>query len=778
MFFTKFPYPANFVFNPSPPSSDGMLSIGKRTVSSSIRSFAGGIHNLTLSDLASWPSNRSLVPLTPPAPAPDGLRWAPDGSLEVLGPDGEVWISTVPGEGIGLNGKASLFQFAVHPDCRYFGMGEKNYGELELSGYRACFWNTDVWSDFHSAQWGDKPTDPSYFSTPYVAVRTPRGWVGILLHNPSPAFIETPGRDDSRVFVEWQRTSPHLLIGARDGEPDLWILTADSLGDLTAKLSRLVGTTPRPPIWALGYHQSRWGYGGHKDLVALDKKFNKAQIPCSGLWLDLDYMSGYRIFTVDSNMFPQGPSNTAALLAQSGRRIVPIIDPGVKREAGYSVYDSGLSLGAFCQNREGTEYVGVVWPGDTVFPDFTLKKARDWFSEHVSRFRKQGFGACWVDMNDPSTGPADPEDMLFENGARSHAEHRNQYALGMQMATHAGFLDAFPDERPFMLSRSGFVGTSRYSAVWTGDNCSNDFYLGLSVTTLLGMALSGTPFAGADVGGFGGDSGDALMTRWIQAAFLTPFMRNHTTLDTRLQEPFSYPAPVAKVLAHFIRLRYRFLPYLYSLFARQENEGVPVYRPLVHDFDDVALDEVGDEAMVGDMLLHAPVLSAQGRGRMVTLPGKDPWFDLASGTWSEPGVRKVTVRRQESPLFIRSGGLVPIQDRLPMTNDVDLLRPTVLVAVPEGWTGRSSLTYFADDGISYAYRKGGQSVVQFHVIADKDEVQLRTEVHETGFGDVVPTFALVARPKSVMVDGQEARLDETVEVFTGRPITVQMVAKG
>jgi alpha-glucosidase len=607
--------------------------------------------------------------------------------------------------------------------------------------------------DFHWGQWSEHPSDPPYFSTPYLAVKSAAGWIGLLLHNPGTTFIETPGRDDSRVFVEWQRTSPHIVLGSENGEPHLWVIVAESLQDLTRKFQSLIGRTPLPPLWSLGFHQSRWGYGGDKDLKALDRKFTKMGVPCSGLWLDLDYMRGFRIFDVDQRQFPRGVKPVACELAESGRRIVPIIDPGVKAEAGYAVFDDGKKHDVFCKNPEGNDYIGLVWPGETVFPDFTLARVRDWWAGYAAEFRASGFCAAWVDMNDPSTGPVDPTGMLFDEGRDAHALHRNQYAVGMQMATIAGFQRAEPDERPFLLSRSGWVGSSRYSAVWTGDNVSNDFYLRLALPTTLGLSISGLPFNGPDLGGFGGDATPELMARWLQACLLFPFYRNHSTLDSRDEEPWQYKGKARDAIVQSIRLRHQFLPYLYQLFCEQEESGDPVVRPLLYDFDDPALEELGDQFMAGPWAMQAPILDQSATEREVLLPGSEPWLDLASGKWRKPGRHKVKASLGESPAFLRAGALVPIQPILPTDNEVDLARPAFLVAAPPGWTGSSEALYRADDGLTFGYKRGERTTLRVSLAGDGEGLAVKTEALASGFGDVRPSF-LVLGEVSPSINGR------------------------
>lgn len=768
MFFSKYPSPANFSFAQTL-SDNNPVAIGNREVNLDLANYESGIGRLTFWNNDIWPSNLCLDPLSPLKENGHQTLKASSDQLTIQDKDGNPLLKTVPNQGIGLNDKAWCVQFQVPQGCRYYGMGQKLFGELELSGYRTVFWNTDVWSDFHWAQWGENPSDPPYFSTPYLAIKLPEGgYVGILLHDPATTFMETPGKDDSRVFVEWQRTSEHLVLGAYDGEPNLWFVTGDTIKEITQKINLLVGTTPTPPLWSLGYHQSRWGYGGEKDLLDLDMRFTEAQIPCSGLWLDLDYMTGYRIFKTNPKMFPNGVQSVADKLAKNGRRIVPIIDPGVKHEPGYHVYDDGHKNKVFCLNKEGNEFIGMVWPGHTVFPDFTQVRVRDWWAGYCNDFLKEGFGACWVDMNDPSTGPINPHDMLFDDGRRAHLEHRNQYALGMQMATQQGFLKGRPNERPFILSRSGFIGSSRYCAVWHGDNVSNDFYLKSSITTTIGMGLSGHVFTGADIGGFGGDCPPRLMERWCQANFLFPFFRNHSTAGTKHQEPFAYPKNAQDTIGHYIRLRYRFLPYLYSLFAQHETQGDPIVRPLFYHYEQGGLDEITDQFMVGPWLLQAPVVEHESEHRRFRLPGRRLWMDARSGDWIKPGTHDFHVARQETLLFFKAGAIVPIQPEEPTTTEIDLNRPVILITVPETYQGTTEDTYIADDGISFDYQQGKRSEIKITVTGTHKGLNISWKQTKEGYGEIKPRFVTNVRHGAIKVNGKRVRKQPYQIRLTGR----------
>lgn len=775
MFFTKYPHRSNFSYLQNFKGDTGHGVAGTRSFTLGLTSYEEDVYHVQVSNQEVWEPNDCLETLEVPGQSDrHRLKVDDEGRLRMLGHDGKPLIESPAGKTFGVCGDQSIFQFDIRPDAKFFGLGEKTFGRIEVSGIRTKFWNTDVWGDFHFKQWLDEPTDPPYFSTPYLAAQIGDEWVGFLLHNPYPCFFEIPGTDESRVFVEWQRTAPQLLMGSEGGEPNLWILYAPSLRELTRKLQKLVGVTPLPPLWALGYHQSRWGYGGHDDLLALDANFTENQIPCDSLWLDLDYMDGFRIFTVAEKAFPEGVAATTGALENSGRRIIPIIDPGVKHDPGYRVYDDGHAKRIFCQNAEGSEYIGMVWPGETVFPDFSRSEGRDWWSGYAKEFRNLGFGGCWVDMNDPSTGPVDPTGMLFQNGAKPHAWGHNTYALGMQMATRQGFLQAEPNERPFILSRSGYIGSSKHAAIWTGDNISNEFYLKNCIPTTIGLGLSGLPFNGPDIGGFGGDVTDQLMQDWVKACFLFPFMRNHSMLGTREQEPFAFPKPTMRVVRKYIRLRYKMLPYLYNLFIDQEELGEPILRPLLYEFSEDGLEKVDDQFLIGSRIMQAPILG-KDRNRTVILPGTEPWYDARTGDWIEPGEVEVKVGPGETPLYFAAGAIVPMQLGTPTSAKKELNQVGFHIFIPPNWSGECAYEYRVDDGISFDYRSGKRSRTSIRVASAKGNVAVSWEESSDGYGPIVPTFVFHGRPRSVRVNSGAAIQKVDRVVLAGKSLPVDVV---
>lgn len=770
MFFNKYPYRANFSFAEG---KEGTYRAGKRELWAEVQAYEGDVYHVRVA--GSWAANLSIAELNPPIESASSRLTIDDSlGLTLLGEDGTPLLQGVPGQGFGVSGESSLWQLLPGPGARFYGMGEKTFGRVELSGLRTRFWNTDVWGDFDPGQWGDRPTDPPYASVPYVVVRQGDEYVGLLLHTSYPAFFETPGNDESRVFVEWQRTAPFLILGADGGEPNLWVVYGPTLQEVTQKLQKLLGTVPTPPLWSLGYHQSRWGYGGDKDLADLDEKFAKHAIPCDGLWLDLDYMDGYRIFTVDDAMFPEGTLSTAERLSQNGRRMVPILDPGLKKEGGYGAYDDAKEADILCQNVEGEEYVGLVWPGETVFPDFSLPEARDWWAAKVAEFAKGGFGAVWCDMNDPSTGPVDPHGMLFGRGSETHASRRNEYALGMVRATHEGFLWARPDERPFILTRSASTGSAKYAAVWTGDNVANRFYLANSIPCCLGMSISGLPFCGPDLGGFGGVADEALMIDWTKANFLFPFLRNHADRGAGRKEPWAFGKGL-NVLRRYIRLRYKLLPYLYNLFAEGEVTGDPTLRPLFYHFDEEGLDTIHDQFLIGPSLLQAPFLDESSKSRTVRLPGAEPWYDAASGDWVPAGETTVRRGRESTPLYIRAGSIVPMRPGTPTDPRHDLRDVNLHVFIPDDWNGKRHFVYVADDGLSYGYRQGERTTLQVEVVSANGHLAISTS-QSGGYGEIRLRFVFHGAVRPVRIDSAEVVLADELVTLTGRGLRVRAAA--
>ncbi len=762
-YFNKIPHPANFRYVDA--SSGGAWQLGEERLPVRLAGNGQGVFRLQspLRHPAPNPSQAELDFVETPDGTATGdfsLRIRPeDGGLVLANSTGLALLESISQRALGCCGRAHVLCFGHGDDFRYYGMGEKLLG-LELTGVRTRFWNTDAFGDFDGATVMGARTDPLYASIPYLIVRTPAGWAGLLMNNAYSSFMSTAADVAIEGFQAAESGAGKMIVlGAQDGPLDLFVLAGTTLSELTRRLQQLVGTTPLPPLWALGYHQCRWGYRSAEDLRELQRRFAEQEIPVDGLWLDIDYMDGFRVFTFDRNAFPDPREDIAAITA-AGQRVVPILDPGVKRDPIFDVYQEGRQQDLFCHNPEGGEFVGVVWPGETAFPDFSLPEARDWWAAHVRRLAETGIEGAWIDMNDPSVGASNPFDMRFDRGQALHETYHNQYATGMAQATRDGFLRARPNQRPFVISRSNFLAGARHAAVWTGDNASNYEHLRKGIATSLNLALSGIPFNGGDIGGFAGDASPRLLRDWMRASFLLPFCRNHSALHTAPQEPWSRDALTLETMREFIRSRYKLLPFLYQLFIAQEETGEAILRPLFHDFDNtpgLELDRVDDAFLVGPNLLQAPILSPDSDQRDIPLPGPAQWFALLDQSWRDGGQRMTNIEIPETAtaLFFRAGSIIPMRPGIPMDHRTHL-QDVELHLFLAGDGQAAPLNYAADDGLTFAYRQGKRSRLLVEAVASGSTVEIKARLAVAGAGPIRAAVVIHGPFSAIRVNGSDA----------------------
>ena len=760
--FSKYFNPHNFVFADR---QDGdTLEIDGETFYVETQASGNDVYRIRIRNASRWPIDHNqagMASLEEPAHALRGqvshLDILRDGGFALKARLGRTFLGTLPGAAFGVSGKSWMFQFRQRPDMQFYGMGEKST-PFEKSERTHRFWNTDVWADHGTSRAKDQAYDPDYISIPYVVVKRGNTYAGILMDSPHAGVIAvSPKLNVANQMMAMDHDAPYFFLGAEDGPPSLYILYGPSLPELTRKLQKLAGLTPLPPLWALGHHQCRWGYRGAADLEWLADNFDKHEFPNDGLWLDIDYMDGYRVFTYAKEHF-RDPKADMEKVQRRGYKVVPIIDPGVKKERGYSVYDSGSEADVFCRNVAGTEFTGVVWPGYTVFPDFSLERTRAWWADLVAGFMASGPDAAWLDMNDPSTGPVDPNDMLFQEGKAPHGAYHNQYASLMAEATRRGLLKASPDRRTFLLSRSGFTGGQKHSAHWTGDNWSNYHHLHMSIGKTLNLALSGMPFNGGDVPGFGGNCKEALFVDWYKAGFLFPFFRNHCMRTSRHQEPWVFSKEAMSIARRFVRLRYKLLPYLYNLFILHAETGEAVMRPLFYDFADsrkLPLAHVNDQFLAGPWIMQAPFTAEGLDEREVALPKARWWRADAPGWLEGPAKLKVRKHPASTPLFVREGALLPMLEGIPKSNRKDLKNIELFLCLSRGFPGKAETAYACDDGESFAFEKGGRSAYRIEAWVRRGDLHLRIEAVSEGFGPVRFTPVTVERFDALYLEGPD-----------------------
>jgi alpha-glucosidase len=481
-------------------------------------------------------------------------------------------------------------------------------------------------------------------------------------------------------------------------------------------------------------------------------------VPLDVLWLDIEYMDGYRVFTWDGESFPD-PPGMLDRLAELGVRLVTIIDPGVKHEPGHPVFDEALERDVLCRTEGGGIYLGQVWPGATAFPDLASPEGRAWWAERTAAHVASGVAGIWNDMNEPATGVVPPDRMRFDHGRASHERFHNQFALLMAMATVDGLRDAAPGRRPFVLSRAGSPGIQRYAANWMGDNLSRWDHLWMSMPMAMGLGVSGQAFAGADVGGFRGHADAELFLRWMQYGTLTPFCRNHSELGNVDQYAWSFGEAVLARVRDAIELRYRLLPYLYAAFLRAAETGAPVQRPLVFDHqDDPAVRDLDDQYLLGPDLLVAPVIAPGQTARHVYLPAGH-WHDWHTGeVLAGPDWVLAPTPMDRIPLYARAGAVVPMWPQAPPSAAGHHPAAVELhLFVPPADGTRTSMLQ-EDDGLTDAAAGGARLRTSFAVTRRGRRLELRGRVEGAGY----PEFAREAL--HLLVHGAApaaVRLDET-----------------
>ncbi|MHB1684423.1 MAG: glycoside hydrolase family 31 protein [Bacilli bacterium] len=594
-----------------------------------------------------------------------------------------------------------------------YGLGEKT-GYLNKANSLQSMWNTDVYA----------PHVPEirelYVSVPVFYVVGEEASYGIFLNNPGKTTFS---------FTDVNSYN----ITARTGDFDYYCFFGPDMKSLIGQYTSLTGRAPQPPRYALGYHQSRYSYESEAELRELATEFRARQIPCDALYLDIHYMDGYRVFTWHPDHYAAAET-TIRDLAADGFRVIPIVDPGVKKDEDYSVYQQGRSADVFCAYPDGAVYTGNVWPGESAFPDFTEARIREWWGDLHKRYTDVGICGIWNDMNEPAvfsdTKTMDVAVMHQNDGAPlPHGALHNAYGHYMSQATYEGLARLLDGQRPFVLTRAGYAGTQRYAAVWTGDNRSFWEHLTMTIPMLLNMGLSGLPFAGADVGGFAFDADGLLLTRWMQMAAFTPFFRNHSGMDAVRQEPWQFGPVYEAAIRKAIERRYTLLPHLYSLFYEHRMTGLPVMRALALEFpDDRNTRDLCDSFLLGRNLLVAPIYRPDGGVRSVYLPD-GVWYDERTDVTYSGRQHIVTAAAlDEIPTFIRAGAIIAQQSPVQHTGQ-SAAELTIHVYLGDA----GEYMYYDDDGLSFAYENGSYKAVAFKLSAVDRDSELAVTVQQSGY---------------------------------------------
>ncbi|KAL1518283.1 hypothetical protein ABEB36_001927 [Hypothenemus hampei] len=562
-------------------------------------------------------------------------------------------------------------------------------------------------------------TTALYGAIPVIYALGPKHTAGIFWHNAAETWVDITNSKDANVvsslvnLVSGSKGEPHVDVRfmSESGVLDFFFLIGPTLKDAVKQYTSLTGVHALPQLFTLGYHQSRWNYNDQEDVQTVVARFDEHNLPLDNMWLDIEYTEGKKYFTWDQKKFPT-PENMIQNLTSTGRKLVVIIDPHIKRESGYFLHEDALKYDLYVKNKDGTVYEGWCWPGASSYLDFYNPATRDYYKKLYGFDTFKGTTHdvwIWNDMNEPSVfnGPEAtmPRDCLHYGGWE-HREVHNEYALTHTMVTHEGLLLRSPHRRPFILTRGHFAGSQRYSAVWTGDNDAKWSHLAASIPMCLSEALGAMSFCGADVGGFFHNPEVELLQRWFQAAIWLPFFRQHAHIDTRRRESYLYTEEEINRIRMALRLRYAHLPLWYTLFWEQETGGEPVIRPLVYHYpaDENVLD-IDNELLVGHSVLARPIVEPGESSVEIYLPGdkKAKWYDLEDFKLYRAGSHRLPVNLDRHLVFYRGGTIVPRKDRPRRSSQAMRHDPFTLYVALDDLNSASGALY-VDDYESFDYK--------------------------------------------------------------------------
>ena len=642
------------------------------------------------------------------------------------------------------DGSVARAQVRLPLGTSYYGGGEQA-GPLERSGRSGVYWNVDAW------RYGEE-TPNLYQSHPFVLAILPDGEaVGVLAHS-----IRKGGLVVAEDGIEF-----HFEAGVFD----VYVIRGPHPLDVQRALASLVGKIELPPLWALGYHQSRWSYMDEAEVEGLAGEFKKRRIPCDALWLDIDHMDRFRTFSFDPRRFPE-PKKMLQRLRDRGFHVVVIADPAVQAAEGHALAEDGLALDHFVKDALGRPWRGRCWPGVCYWPDFTREETRAWWAGWTAEFVRLGVDGIWNDMNEPAVFRTPtrtmPEDLVHRGfGGGSHARFHNVYGFLMTEATRRGFAHARQDRRPFVLTRSSFLGGARYAATWTGDNQARWEDLSWTIPMVLSLGVVGQPFAGPDVGGYDGDPSPELFVRWFEIAAYLPFCRGHSEKGACRKEPWALGEEAERHVRAALERRMRLLPYLYTLFRESSESGVPIVRPLAWaDPADHALRRIEDAFLLGDALLVAPAVERSVRERVLRLP-RGRWFDFETGAILEGG-REVRIAAPlgRTPVFARAGSIVVLGPARLNSYDPPSGPHEIRVFADED--GRATGRWYEDSGDGFAYLGGAFCDRRLELRVEGDAAAAgRAALRSTSAGSLFPAD----RPVSVTVHGLGG--DGRVLTYTG-----------
>ena len=631
--------------------------------------------------------------------------------LQFLNKNGQVISADDQDLGINRQGTEVTCYRKLFPDEKFLGLGEKT-GPVNRRGNAYQNWNSDV-----PAYKVDQ--DPLYDTIPFFIGLHDKLAYGLFLDNSYRTYFDFGASTDDKMSS----------FGAANGELNYYLFGGGTVAKVIADYTWLTGRAKLPPLWSFGYQQCRWSYYPDKEVLRIAHTFREKNIPADVIYLDINYMDNYKVFTFSPKDFPD-PAGMVAELNKLGFHVVVIVDPGLKVEPGYFAYDEGVKNNFFVKYPNGDNYVGTVWPGRSHFPDFTTARVREWWGGMFTNYLSKGIEGFWNDMNEPSAWGQNIPDLVqfdFEGHPTTMKQAHNVFGMQMSRAGYEGTRKLMGGKRPLIITRATYSGGQRYSTVWTGDNFASDDHMLMGTRIVGSMGLAGFPFTGPDVGGFVGTPSKELITRWLSIGIYTPFLRNHAAFDTPHREPWMFGKVYEDIARKLIEQRYRLLPYIYSAAAETTQTGLPLARPLAIDYtfdENIYTTDYQNEYLFGPNILVAPVTSSENRAK-VYFPGS-AWYRLSTDEAFASGqTALVESPLEDLPVFAKAGAIIPMQSLTQNTSEA--ADGILYVHVYEG-DQDSSFAYYEDDGLTYDFEKGAfyRRLISYHP-AQKEIVLGATE---------------------------------------------------
>ncbi|MFH4969292.1 glycoside hydrolase family 31 protein [Gaetbulibacter sp. M240] len=598
----------------------------------------------------------------------------------------------------------------------YYGLGDKPV-DNNLKGKRFENWVTDSYA------YG-KDTDPIYKAIPFYTALHHKKAYGIFFDNTFRSFFD---------FCQERRNITSFW--AQGGEMNYYFIYGPEMSEVVANYTDLTGKPHElPALWTLGYHQCKWSYYPESKVKDIAKKFRDLKIPCDAIYLDIDYMEGFRCFTWNKEYFPD-PKRMVKELREDGFKTIVIIDPGIKIDHDYEVFKEALENDYFCKRADGPYMKGKVWPGECYFPDFTNPEVRDWWSDLFRELVEEiGVKGVWNDMNEPAVmevpGKTFPNDVRhdYEGNPCSHRKAHNIYGMQMARATYQGLKKFSYPKRPFVITRAAYSGTQRYTSSWTGDNVATWEHLSIANLQAQRMCMSGFSFIGSDIGGFAEQPNGELYARWIQLGVFHPFCRTHSSGDHGDQEPWAFGENITNVVRKFIELRYQLLPYLYTAFWRYAEEGIPILKSLVlYDQHDSHTHYRNDEFIFGEKILACPINEPNAKGRRMYFPMGD-WYNWWTDELVTGGQELwVDADLDSMPVFVKAGAMIPKYPVQQYVGEKEIEELTIDVYFKEG---KEASQVYEDAHDGYDYIKGRYSLRNFSLQGKKNELIIHQ--HKSG----------------------------------------------